>query len=152
MPETFCKAIFASVLLFCLTLFAQEKGVWLAVSSNAKSITGDVQLANEKISIDLTTFPIARIRSLEQSELSAVFDADSSANASGSLYRLNVPAARKFLRKNSLCGTEDTEWMATYVRGNSLQLAFFSGQNPPVFTLDALANSSDACGVFSYAR
>jgi hypothetical protein len=42
--------------------------------------------------------------------------------------------------------------MATYIRGNSLQLAFFSGEKPPVFTLDALANSSDACGVFSYGR
>jgi hypothetical protein len=146
------KTIAATFLICCLTLAAQENGLWGAVSSNAKSITGDVELSNEKISIDLMTFPMARIRSLEKAELSAAFDADSNANGSGSLFRLNVPAARKFLRKNSLCGAEDTEWMATYVRGNTLQLAFFSGQKPPVFTLDALANSSDACGVFSYAR
>jgi len=95
---------------------------------------------------------MARIRSLEKAELSAAFDADSNSPGSGSLYRLNIPAARKFLKKNSLCGAEDTSWMATYVRGNALQLAFFSGQKPPVFTLEALANSSDACGVFSYAR
>jgi hypothetical protein len=95
---------------------------------------------------------MARIRSLDKAELSAAFDADSNANGTGSLYRLQVPAARKFLHKNSLCGSEDTEWMATYIRGNSLQLAFFSGEKPPVFTLDALANSSDACGVFSYGR
>lgn len=145
-------AIAATFLLCCLTLTAQEKGLWGAVSSNAKSITGDVELSNERIGIDLMTFPMARIRSLEKAELSAAFDADSNANGTGSLYRLNVPAARKFLRKNSLCGAEDTAWMATYVRGNGLQLAFFSGQKPPVFTLDALANSSDACGVFSYAR
>ena len=95
---------------------------------------------------------MARIRGLEKAELSAAFDADTNANGSGSLYRLNVPAARKFLHKNSLCGTEDTEWMATYATGNSLQLAFFSGDKPPVFTLEELANSSDACGVFSYAK
>lgn len=146
------KSIASSLLICCLTLAAQEKGIWSAVSSNAKSITGDVELSNEKISIDLMTFPMARIRSLEKAELSAAFDADSNANGSGSLFRLNVPAARKFLRKNSLCGAEDTAWMATYVHGNSLQLAFFSGQKPPVLTLDALANSSDVCGVFSYAR
>jgi hypothetical protein len=146
------KAIAAIFLLCCLALAAQEKGVWSATSSNAKSITGDVELSNEKISIDLMTFPMARIRSLEKAELSAAFDADSNANGSGSLFRLNVPSARKFLHKNSLCGTDDTEWMATYVRGNFLQLAFFSGQKPPVLTLDALANSSDVCGVFSYAR
>jgi hypothetical protein len=146
------KAIAACFLLCCLTLTAQEKGAWLAVSSNAKSITGDVELANERISIDFVTFTVARIRGLEPAELSAAFDADSRAPGSGSLYRLNIPAARKFLKKNSLCGTEDTAWMATYVRGNGLQLAFFSGEKPPVFTLEALANSSDACGVFSYGR
>lgn len=146
------KAIAASLLIFCLTLAAQEKGVWRAASSNAKSITGDVELTNDKIAINFLTFTMARIRGLEKAELSAAFDADTNANGSGSLYRLNVPAARKFLHKNSLCGTEDTEWMATYATGNSLQLAFFSGDKPPVFTLDALANSSDACGVFSYAK
>ena len=152
MRIAFPKALAASFLIFCLTLAAQEKGVWGAVSSNARSITGDVELANEKISIDFVSFTMARIRSLDKAELSAAFDADSNANGTGSLYRLQVPAARKFLHKNSLCGSEDTEWMATYVRGNSLQLAFFSGEKPPVFTLDALANSSDACGVFSYGR
>ncbi len=146
------KAIAASLLIFCLTLAAQEKGVWRAASSNAKSITGDVELTNDKIAINFLTFTMARIRGLEKAELSAAFDADTNANGSGSLYRLNVPAARKFLHKNSLCGTEDTEWMATYATGNSLQLAFFSGDKPPVFTLEELANSSDACGVFSYAK
>jgi hypothetical protein len=146
------KAIAASLLLFCLTLSAQEKGIWTAVSSNAKSITGDVELSNERISINLVTFPMARIRGLEQAELSAAFDADSHAGGTGSLYRLSVPFSRKFLHKNTLCGAEDTQWMATYLLGHSLQLAFFSGQKPPVFALDALANSSDACGVFSYAR
>jgi hypothetical protein len=152
MLGTLRKAIAASLLICCLTLAAQEKGVWAAISSNAKSITGDVELSNERISIDLMVFPMARIRTLAPAELSAAFDADSHSLGVGSLFRLNIPAARKFLKKNSLCGAEDTEWMATYVRGNSLQLAFFSGQKPPMFTLDALANSSDACGVFSYAR
>lgn len=151
MTKTY-QAIAAFFLICCLTLPAQEKGAWLAASSNARSITGDVELSSERISINFVTFTMARIRSLEKAELSAAFDADSNANGTGSLYRLNIPAARKFLKKNSLCGAEDTEWMATYVRGNSLQLAFFSGEKPPVFTLDALANSSDACGVFSYTR
>ncbi|MGA1982025.1 MAG: hypothetical protein ABSG84_06105 [Acidobacteriaceae bacterium] len=146
------QAIAATILLCCLTLAAQEKGVWGAVSSNARSITGDVELANEKISINLVTFTMARIRGLQPAELSAAFDADSNAPGTGSLYRLQIPFSRKFLHKNTLCGTEDTQWMATYVLGHSLQLAFFSGDKPPVFTLEALANSSDACGVFSYAR
>lgn len=152
MSNTFRTAIAASILVCCLTLAAQEKGVWGAVSSNARSITGDVELSNEKIGIDFVSFTMARIRSLDKAELSAAFDADSNAPGTGSIYRLQVPFSRKFLHKNTLCGAEDTQWMATYVLGHSLQLAFFSGDKPPVFTLDALANSSDACGVFSYGR
>jgi hypothetical protein len=152
MPSKARAAVAASILICCLTLAAQERGVWGAVSSNARSITGDVELSGDRVSINFVSFPIARIRGLEPAELSAAFDADSNSPGTGSLYRLNVPFSRKFLRKNTLCGAEDTQWMATYVRGNGLQIAFFSGQKPPVFTLEALANSSDTCGVFSYAR
>ena len=150
MRSTLHRAVAVSLLLCCFTLTAQEKGMWRAVSSNAKSITGDVALSDQKITINLMTFTMVRVRALDQAELSAAFDADSKANGSGSLYRLQVPASRKFLGKNSLCGAEDTEWMATYVVGHSLQLAFYSGQKPPLFALDALANSADVCGTYSY--
>lgn len=145
-----CKAVAAAFLLISLTLFAQENGLWRASSKAAQAITGDVALSGDKIAIDFSTFTIARIRPLNQSELSAAFDADSNAHGAGSLYRLDIPATRKFLKKNTLCGTDDTTWMATYVAGRSLQLAFFSGDKPPVLTLDALANSSDLCGTYSY--
>jgi hypothetical protein len=131
---------------------AQEKGNWRAANSTAQSITGDVSLSNEKISISFAGFPIARIRTLEPGEISAAFDVDSSADGSGSLYKLSVPASKKFLHRNSLCGAEDTQWMATYVAGRSLYLAFFSGQKAPVLTPDAIVNSTDLCGIFSYVR
>jgi hypothetical protein len=152
MPNPLHKAIAAAFLLGCLTLSAQEKGMWRAANSTARSITGDIALANEKITINFLTFTMVRVRALEASELSAAFDADIKANGTGSLYRLNIPASRKFLKKNSLCGAEDTEWMATYVLGRSLQIAFFSGQKPPLLTLDALANSSDVCGTYTYVE
>ena len=68
------------------------------------------------------------------------------------LYRLRVPAERRFLHKNTLCGTEDTQWMATYVAGKSLRVAFFSGDNTPVFTFEAISSSTDLCGTFTYYR
>jgi hypothetical protein len=40
----------------------------------------------------------------------------------------------------------------TYVSGRSLRVVFFSGQNPPVFSADAIANSTDLCGRFGYVR
>jgi hypothetical protein len=135
-----------------MTAAAQDQGYWRAASSTAKSITGDVAIADEKIAINFLNFTIARIRGLQLAEASALFDPDGTATGSGSLYRLNVPGEKKFLHKNSLCGSDDTEWMVTYVSGRSLQLAFFSGQKPPVFTSDSLENSTDLCGKFSYLR
>jgi hypothetical protein len=146
------KIITGSLLLCSLTLATQEKGMWRAESSTARSITGDVALSDEKLSINFSTFPMIRIRSLDKSESSAAFDAVSTPDGTGSLYSLNIPGTKKFLHKNTLCGTEDAQWMATYVSGKALQLAFFSGQKTPVFTLDAMANSTNLCGTFSYVK
>jgi hypothetical protein len=151
-PKKLQKAITGSILLCCLTLAAQEKGMWRAMSSTARSITGDVALSDEKISINFSTFTMAQIRTLDKAETSAAFDAVSTPDGTGSLYRLSIPGTKKFLHKNTLCGTEDTQWMATYVSGKTLQLAFFSGEKSPVFTLDAMANSTDLCGTFSYVK
>ena len=131
---------------------AQEKGYWRAENSTAKSITGDVALSDEKMSINLVSFTVSRIRSLEKDEAGALFDQDGVAAGSGSLYRLSIPASRTFLRKNTLCGSEATQWMVTYVSGRSLRVVFFSGQKPPVFTPEAIANSTDLCGRFGYVR
>ena len=144
--------VVTGVLLICCAALAQEKGYWRAQSNTARSITGDVSLSPEKIVIDFSSFTIAKIRTLQPAELSAAFDADSSAGGSGNLYRLNVPATKRLLHKNTLCGTDDTQWMATYVAGRSLYLAFFSGQRPPELTLEALADSADHCGTFVYQR
>jgi hypothetical protein len=152
MRKKMVGAIVGSVLACCISAVAQEKGYWRAESSTAQAITGDIGFSGEKMSINLTGFVIAQIRSLEPGEVSAVFDADSSAGGSGNLYRLNIPAAKKFLHKNTLCGTEDVQWMATYVVGRSLKIAFFSGPKMPVFTLTEIANSTDLCGTFSYVR
>lgn len=145
-------AILGSVLVLSISAWAQEQGLWRATSSTAQSITGDVIISNEKLTINFSAFIIAKIQSLSQKEVSAVFDTDSSVGGNGSLYRLDIPAAKKFLHKNTLCGSDDTQWMVTYVEGRSLRIAFFSGAKPPVFTLDAISNSTNLCGVFTYGR
>lgn len=146
------KAFAASLLICTLTAAAQDKGYWRAASNTARSITGDVNLADEKISINFAVFPMVKNRNLEKAEIGALFDADTNTPADASLYHLNIPAAKKFLNKNTLCGAEDAQWMVTYVSGRSLRLAFFSGPKPPVFTFDAISNSTDICGTFAYAR
>jgi hypothetical protein len=145
-------AVAATMLACSLSAVAQERGIWRAASSTAQSITGDVALSEDKLSINFSGFTIAQIRALEPGELSAVFAAEGGAGGSGNLYRLSIPGDKKFLHKNTLCGSEETQWMATYVAGHSLHLAFFSGQKMPVFTPDAIANTTDLCGTFSYVR
>jgi len=131
---------------------AQNKGYWRAASNTAESITGDLIISDSKVTINFTAFPMSQIRSLKPAEVSSAFGADLNAGGTGTLYRLTVPAAKRFLHHNTLCGTEDTQWMATYVSGKTMQVAFFSGANAPEFTMDALANSTDVCGTYTYVR
>lgn len=150
------SCIATAILLLTLTTQAQngaqEHGYWRAASNTARSITGDITLANERLTINFWTTPISRARDLKGPELAAVFDTDSNPARTGSLYRLNIPAQKKFLKRNSLCGAEDVQWMAAFTQGNSLQLAFFSGDKPPVFEFDAIRNSTDLCGTFTYVK
>jgi hypothetical protein len=141
-----------SALALCLSCAAQDRGYWYAASSTAQSITSDIALSDNTIKINLTAIPMQRVRTLAPAEVSAAFDADVNSGVKGALYRLNVPASRHFVHHNTLCGSEDTQWMATYAIERRLQVAFFSGSEPPVFTLDALRNSTDLCGTFSYSR
>lgn len=146
-------AAFAFAAVLVARAGAQEdRGFWRMASTNAKAVTGDIDIGELKVTIDFMTFPIAQIRRLKPVEVSAVFDADLSAGIQGTLYRLNVSPAQRFLHKNTLCGGEATQWMATYATGKTLNVAFFSGDDVPVFTFDAMQNASTLCGTYSYSR
>jgi hypothetical protein len=143
----------ASWMLTCsLSGAAQDKGYWRASGSTAGAITGDISISETKLTISYSPFTIAQIRRLDAAEIVAVFDLETTNGGSGNLYRLNIPASRRFLHHNTLCGTEDAQWMVTYSVDRNLQVAFFSGSNLPVMTRDALANSTDLCGTFSYVH
>ena len=131
---------------------AQDQGYWQASSSTAKAITGDIDISSKKVTIDFTAFSLAPVRALKADEVGAVFDADVNIGPAGALYRVSVPAGKRFQHHNTLCGEEDTQWMATYVSGRTLQVAFFSGSDPPVFTMDAITRSTDLCGTYLYSR
>jgi len=148
------KQILAAILLLFAPVFsaAQQNGYWRAASTNALAITSDIAISARSISINFNAFPLAEIRKLTPAEISAAFDADLDAGGSGSLYRLNIPAAKRFVHKSPLCGAEDTQWMASYVSGKTLTVAFFSGSDAPTLTFDALANAPTRCGTFNYAR
>lgn len=131
---------------------AQEGGNWFAASSTAKAVTGDLGISTYSLSIGFSRFPLAQIRPLTPSEILAAFDADSSTPGAGHLYRIDIPATKKFQHHNSLCGDQPTEWMVTFASGRSLQVAFFSGEKPPALTPDALNNAPNLCGTYTYSR
>jgi hypothetical protein len=131
---------------------AQEQGMWRASSKTAQSITGDIALGAERLTINFAGFAISQIRALKAEEVLAVFDgADASAGV-GHLYRLNIPGDKRFLHKNTLCGSDQTQWMVTYVSGKQLEVAFFSSATPPVLTIDGMNNGGSLCGTFTYGR
>jgi hypothetical protein len=148
------RRILIAVLTFFLsgTAIAQDKGLWRAESQNARNITGDLGIGELKISLNFKMFTIAQIRSLKPEEVSSVFDADLNAGGFASLYRLDIPGDFKLLRKNTLCGGQDTEYMVTYATGKQLHIAFFSGAAIPQFTPEGMNGSTDLCGTFTYVR
>ena len=129
-----------------------EKGNWRAASHTAQSITGDIAFSGSKIIINFTSFLISPVRPLKPDEVGAAFDEAVDTAGNGQLYRLNIPASRRFLKNNTLCGTQDTQWMAVYVVNHTLKVAFFSGDNAPLMTFEALQGSADLCGTFTYVR
>lgn len=131
---------------------AQEKGMWRAMSTTARGITGDVAFTDIRMSINFSTYTIAQIRTLEPAELSAVFNLPANAPGSGNLYRTEIPGDKRFLHKNTLCGSEDVQWVVTYVNGKNLQLAMFSGNDMPKMTAEAVANTTSLCGTYGYTR
>lgn len=137
--------------LCALPSAAQEDGPWRATSSNARAITGDVIFSPQKFTINFTTFTIAQIRSIKTDEILALFNPDITTGA-GNVYRVDIPADKKFLHHNTLCGSESTQWVVTYAQGRNLQIALFSGATPPLLTVDAVNNATNLCGIFSYVR
>lgn len=131
---------------------ARDLGYWRTGDSMASTITGDIEIRRSRVMIDYMVYSLAPIRSLKPAEVSAVFGVVSQPGISGMLYRLKVPATQRFQHKNTLCGYEETQWMATYARPKKLDVAFFSGSSMPVLTFEAMQGSQTRCGVFRYKR
>lgn len=129
---------------------AQEKGYWNATSNTARSITGDLSFAPDKITINFTTFTLAQIRTLKTDEQQALFP-DVGPGA-GNFYRVQIPSDKKFLRKNTLCGSDETDWIVTWVSAKTLHVAMFSGGSIPTLTPEALASNQRLCGTYMYSR
>ena len=145
--------VFVGMVLGAGPMVAQDGGYWRAASDNAKSTTGDLGIGSLKLTIDFQYFTIAQIHQVSAVEARAVFDVDAPEGAMvGNLYRLSIDPGKKFLHKNTLCGNEETQYMVTAVVGKELHVAFFSGASMPELKAEAIMNSTNLCGIYSYTR
>jgi len=140
-----------TALLLCANAVAQN-GYWKATSNTARSVTGDITISGERLAIYFQPFTIADIRELTPDEITAAFNFDTPDGVQGKLYRLSIAADRKFLHKNTICGAEETQYMATAVQGKTMQVAFFSGSKMPSLKPEDLNNSTNLCGTYMYSR
>lgn len=131
---------------------AQDSGNWRAASSTARAITGDIAFFNQKLALGFSAFTVAQIRGLQPPEIAALFNGAEASTGSGNLYRLSIPGDKRFLHKNTLCGSEETQWAVTFANRKTLQIAFFSGAAMPILTPEAIADAPHLCGTFSYVR
>ena len=146
-------AALAVILCGSLTASAREKSVyWTAASSNSTAITSDIEISSSKLTIGYIDFPISKVQDVTPAEALAVFDVDTGVRGVGALYHLNIVASTRFQHNNTLCGGEDTQWMLSWTTQHSLKIAFFSGAEKPTLTFEAINNSPQLCGVFSYAH
>jgi len=141
-----------TAIFLCATAVAQDNGYWKATSNTARSVTGDIAISHERLSIYFQPFTIADLRELAPEEITAVFNFDTPDGVQGKLYRLSIAADRKFLHKNTICGAEETQYMATAVQGKTMQVAFFSGSKMPSLKAEDLNNSTNLCGTYMYSR
>lgn len=130
----------------------QDRGQWRPMSTTARAITGEIALSEYKLILNFNAFTIAQIRALTPEEAAALFPDTAGKPSTANLYRLSIPADKKFLHKNTLCGSEETQWLVTDASGKQLEVAFFSGNQMPTLTAEAVANTTALCGTFSYTR
>ena len=116
------------------------------------SITGDIALTPGKLLMAHRAFPLKQARAIEPAHLA---DVGKIVNATGdvqsaALYKTMVPRRTALLKANIICGSKDAEWMLAVFEKNELAVAFFAGAKEPDLAPNAVANSTDLCGTFSY--
>jgi len=143
---------FALACAACAAAQQPEKGRWRPASTTAAGITGEISITGSKITIYFTSFLLSPARLLKPEEISAVFDEALDTAGNGQLYRVSIPGTTRFIKNNTLCGSQETQWMAVYVANGTLKIAFFSGDNAPLMTFETMQNSTDLCGTYSYVH
>jgi hypothetical protein len=125
---------------------------WLAGSTTAMSITGDIKMSSSKLTMVGRDYLLTLVRDITAEHLSdAGKIVDETKPTGARLYRITIPARAKLVNGNTICSPKDANWLLAVTRKeNILSLAFFSGDGEP--NLVTARESNELCGTFGYFR
>jgi uncharacterized RDD family membrane protein YckC len=131
---------------------------WMPHSDSATWVTGPILMSTTGISIKNIIYPLTLTRPLKGNELESaaqIFHLQSSQDDEGWLFRANISSATRLINDNTLCGTDDAQWLIAVVTPDGpsttreLHLMFFSGDSEPAIQ-PGLEKSSKECSSFVY--
>jgi hypothetical protein len=125
---------------------------WVAASTTAMSITGDIKISPDRLSMVGRDYRLTLVRDIDAEHLSdagKIVDATKPDRAR--LYRTIIPAQAKFVNGNTICGHKNANWLLAVTQNeHSLSLAFFPGDGEP--NLATASTSTELCATFEYFR
>ena len=131
----------------------QPEQKWIAGSTTAMAITGNVTLASNTIIMSHKQFAITLVREIDKRQLYDVGQILDFGQAvpSARLYKTLVTGMSRLMNGNTICGpNEDARWMLVAETPGYLTLAFFSGEREPNLDYNVVRVSHYLCGTYSY--
>ena len=137
---------------------APPNQMWAATSNTAVSITGNILLTSQAITISHKQFPIEFVREIDKQDLNnndKLFEPFMRYTfmkpLAARLYKTLISRNVKFLNGNTICGPNaDATWMLAAFAKDNLSLAFFSSTDEPNLDYKVVEVSHDLCGTFTY--
>lgn len=125
---------------------------WVALSTTAMAITGDIKLSSGKLTMVGRDYPLTSVKDIDAEHLrDAGKIADETKPIAAHLYRTTIPSGAKLVGTNTICGPKDANWLLVVAsNAHRLSLAFFSGKSEP--NMATASESTELCGTFGYFR
>ncbi len=127
------------------------------MSHTAMSITGDIRLSSDKLTMGGADYPLTLARTVDVQHFSDIGKIFFSMKPTWArLYKIKIPSTAKPIRGGSNICRKDAKWVLVVMESGpntknpELSLAFFSGDAEP--NLATATESTDLCGTFSYAH
>ena len=131
----------------------QPEQKWLAGTTTATAITGNVTLTSKVIIMSHKEFLLTLVREIDKQHLYDVGQILDFGQAppSARLYKTLISGKSRLVNGNTICApNEDARWLLVAESTDYLSLAFFSGESEPNIDYNVVRVSDYLCGTYSY--